>query len=254
MPPIIPKTDPPTSFHDFRPISLCNCLYKIIAKIIANRIKPILSEHIPQEQFAFLHNRHIHEAIGSAQEALHSIKLRKLKGMALKIDLSKALDKVTWLYLRMILTHLGFPLELTRWIMGCITSISFALLINGSATHSFQAERGIRQGCPLSPILFLLVMEGLSRLLDSEKRAGRLRGLEITNPFLLNHLLFVDDILIFLNGDIQDIITLRESLKLFSAATGMEINREKSIVSFSECSQQEIHLALQNFPYQVPDL
>eukprot|EP00253_Pinus_taeda_P016641 PITA_16641 len=166
---LIPKTDSPTSFHDFHPISLCICLYKIIAKIIANRIKPILSKHISQEQFTFLHNRHIHEAIGFAQEALHSIKLRKLKGMALKIDLSKAFDKISWLFLRMILTHLGFPLEFTRWIMRCITSVSFAILINGSTSHSFQAERGIRQGCPLSPLLFLLVMEGLSRLIATEK-------------------------------------------------------------------------------------
>lgn len=107
---LIPKIDSLVSFNGFQLISLCNCLYKIISKIIANRLKPILSDHISQEQFAFLHHRHIEEAIGSAQEVLHSVKLKKLKGMTLKIDLSKAFDKVSWLYIRMILTHLGFPL------------------------------------------------------------------------------------------------------------------------------------------------
>lgn len=149
---LIPKTDSPSSFHELRPISLCNCLYKIIAKIIANRIKPILSEHISQEQFAFLHNRHIHKAISSAQEALHSIKLKKLKGMALKIDLSKAFDKVSWLYLRMILTHLGFPLEFIRWIMGWLYYI--CILCNSYKWVSLprlSGEKGYDAGMPLIP-------------------------------------------------------------------------------------------------------
>jgi len=91
---IIPKTDSPISFDDFRPISLCNCLYNIISKIIANCIRPILSQHIILEQFAFLEDRQIHEAIGIAQEAIHSIQARRLKGIILKIDLAKAFDQV----------------------------------------------------------------------------------------------------------------------------------------------------------------
>jgi len=166
---LISNTESPLSFNDFRPISLCNCLYKIIAKIIANRIKPILSDHISPKQFSFLQNRQIHEAIGTTQEALHSIKLKKLKGVLLKIDLSKAFDIVSWLYLRMIPTHLRFPLFYIRWIMCCITFVSFTILINGSTSHSFWPERGIRQGCPLSPLLLLLVMEGLTRLILLEK-------------------------------------------------------------------------------------
>lgn len=97
-------------------------------------------------------------------------------------------------------------------------------------------------------------MEGLSKLIDSEKRTRRLRGLKIIDHFTLTHLLFMEDILIFLSGSVHDIITLKESLKLFSIATGMEINREKSTISFSECSHEEIHLSLQNFPFRVLDL
>eukprot|EP00253_Pinus_taeda_P023181 PITA_23181 len=251
---LIPKTDSPSSFNDFRPISLCNCLYEIISKIIANRIKPILSKHISQEQFAFLHHRHIQHAIGTAQEALHSIKLRNLKGLTLKIDLSKAFNKVNWLYIKMIITHLGFPPAFTNWIMGCISSVSFAILINGSASPIFNIDRGIRQGCPLSPLLFLLVMEGLSRLIILEKRSGGLQGLKITEQFYLTHLLFVDDILIFLNGSVRDLTSLNEILNLFCRATGMEINREKSTISLSACTIQESQIASQNFPFQATDL
>eukprot|EP00253_Pinus_taeda_P018044 PITA_18044 len=100
---LIPKNDSPGSFDEFRPISLCNCLYKIISKIIANRIRPILSRCILPEQFSFLEDRQILEAIGSAQEAIHSIRARRLKGIILKIDLAKAFDRVDWTYIKILL-------------------------------------------------------------------------------------------------------------------------------------------------------
>lgn len=201
---LIPKSDSPESLNDYRPISLCNCLYKIISKTIANHLRPILSRSIAPQQFAFLESRQIHEAIGLAQEAIHSIWSKHLKAILLKIDLSKAFDRVSWLYIKMILIHLGFPHSFITWIMACITSPSFNILINGSASPFFHSERGLRQGCPLSPLLFLLVMEGLSRLMDSTKNSGDIRGLRITDLCFLTHLLFVDDVLIILDGSIRD--------------------------------------------------
>jgi len=91
---LIPKTDNPSSFENFWPISLCNCLYKIISKVINRRLKVVLSKHISCEQFGFLEGRKIHEAIGVSPEGLHSIKLKKLKAVVVKIDLSKAFDRV----------------------------------------------------------------------------------------------------------------------------------------------------------------
>lgn len=149
----------------------------------------------------------------------------------LKIDLSRAFDRVSWLFLRMILTHLGFPLVFIIWIMCCITFVSFGTLINGSISHSFQAERGIRQRCPLSPLLFLIVMKGLSRLIASEKRVGRLNSLKIMEQCTLTHLLFVDDMLIFLDGGIHDNNALSEVLNVYCATTRMEINGAKSTIS-----------------------
>eukprot|EP00253_Pinus_taeda_P008500 PITA_08500 len=251
---LIPKSDNPSSFDDFRPISLCNVLYKIISKIIANRIKPILSRHISPHQFAFLENRQIHEAIGAAQEAIHAIWTKHLKCLLLKIDLSKAFDRVSWLYLKMILIHTGFPLPLINWIMACITSPTYSILINGSASHFFHSERGLRQGCPLSPLLFLLVIEALSRLLISAQQEGTIRGLKISDICYLTHLLFVDDILILLDGSVQDTITFSRILDLFSKATGMEVNRAKSSITISGTSVNESISTSTAFPYNTQPL
>jgi hypothetical protein len=90
----------------------------------------------------FLEGRQIHEAIGVAQEGLHSLKTARSKGEILKIDLSKAYDRVNWAYIRLLLTHLGFQVPFIKWVMACISSVSFAVLINGAASPFFKSERG----------------------------------------------------------------------------------------------------------------
>lgn len=251
---LIPKSDSPSSFDDYRPISLCNVLYKIISKIIANRIRPILSRHISPHQFAFLEHRQIHEAVGAAQEALHSIWTKHMKAIILKIDLASAFDRVSWLYLKMILIHLGFPQNFISWIMACITTPTFNLLINGSASQCFHSERGLQQGCPLSPLLFLIIMDALSRLIDSAKRNGDFNGLRITDECTLTHLLFVDDVMIFLDGSIRDSRAFSNIINLFSSATGMLANHSKSSIILYRTSIHESLIAQQCFPYSTHPL
>lgn len=102
-------------------------------------------------QFGFLAERQIHDVIGIMEEFIHSIKTKNMKALVLKMDLNKAFDKVNWTFLRLVLLYIRFNLEITNWIMGCVTSANSLVLINGSPSRNFPYSRGIRQGFPLSP-------------------------------------------------------------------------------------------------------
>jgi hypothetical protein len=136
---------------------LCNCIYKIISKVIARRQKKVLWKKFYDEQFGFLEGRKIHEAIGNYQEGIHSIKIKNQKLMVVKVDLSKSYDRLRWLYLRLILIHLGFCHYFIIWVMNCIAYSSFSMMINGETLPFINTGRGFRQGFPLSPFLFLLI-------------------------------------------------------------------------------------------------
>ena len=105
---LIPEKDSPKCFEYVRSITLCNSTYNIIAKVISTRIKRVLNEYISEEQFGFLSGRQIHEANGVAQEGLHTIKCKKMKAVMIKLDFSKAYDRVSWNYVRVVLSQMGF--------------------------------------------------------------------------------------------------------------------------------------------------
>ena len=120
------------------------------------------------------------------------------------MDLNKAFDRVDWTYVRLILIQIGVPLLTVNWIMGCLSSANFALLVNGTPSIFFSASRGIRQGCPLSPLLFILVIEGLSLLIKDARSNGLIRGIRISPSLALTHLLFVDDVILMGLGTLLD--------------------------------------------------
>ncbi len=228
---LIPKSDLSSSFDEYKPISLCTYVYKIIAKVIASKLKPFLSRNISPEKFGFLDGRQIHEAVGVAQETLHSLNIGKRKGVVVKIDFSKAYDRISWLYLRLLLTHLGFGYDFVRWVMSCVSSSSIVVLINGEASSFFSPKCCLRQGCPLSPLLFLLAADGINLMIHDAKRQGTFKGIEVADNFCVTHLLFVDDIIMFNNGSLEDCRTLKRILDLFLKATGLYINKRKSTLT-----------------------
>jgi hypothetical protein len=200
----------------------------LISKLIAKRLRPILSLTLSEEQFGFLKGRKIIDAIGTAQECLHSIKEKKLQALILKIDLKKAYDCISWDFLRLVLLNCGFGLPTTKWIMGCLSSTSFAILVNGEPSGFFISSRGLRQGFPPSPLLFILIMEGLSLALKRSQEIGLLSGIKFSRFIKILHLLFVDDILIMSSGTLAEWEEINMILKLFCNASGLWINPQKN--------------------------
>lgn len=133
--------------------------------------------------------------------------------------------------------------------MSYVSNISYNVLVNGSASPFFLLERGLRQGFPLSPLLFLHVMEGFSRKIKEEHKGGRLQGIEITDDCRLTHLLFVDDLVIFLNGSIGDLTSIISIFSLFMSTTAMELNEHKSTLTTTACTQRELHFSLHHFRF-----
>ena len=129
--------------------------------------------------------------------------------------------------------------------MSSLSSVSFSLLINGVATTFFKAGRGLRQGCPLAPLLFLVVVEGLSRAIPFALANETYHGLSSGNDIVLSHVLFVDDIVMINDGSEQSLSTLYEILLIFCKASRMKINNDKSTLYFSCMEESEI-VTLQN--------
>ncbi|KAL5565295.1 hypothetical protein UlMin_028459 [Ulmus minor] len=206
---------------DFRPISLCSVLYKIISKCLANRLKVWLDNLISENQSAFVGGKLIYDNIIAGFEGIHLMKHGRLgngKKMALKLDMSKAFDQVEWNFLEAVMIKMGFAEAWILKIMNCISSISFSFLLNGEVKGNIIPGRGLRQGDPLSRFLFLLCSEGFSCLLKKIKNDDRLHGLNFGKGALtVSHLLFADDSFIFLNANIADARVLCDVLNIYGA-------------------------------------
>jgi hypothetical protein len=230
---LIPKEERVTNPKQFRPIALCNVIYKIITKVVANRLKPILTFVISKEQAGYVEGRQIMDSVILAHEVIHSLKSTKTPGMLIKLDLSKAFDRVSWQYLRAILNSFGFDQHWVNWILNLTSSAFFSILVNGVPSRPFSPSRGIRQGDPLSPFLFVLMAEGLGCYIKSVVLEGSLKGLPLHNiQPAPSHSQFVDDTLLMNSPMAREANKLNSILSDFTEASGMTLNLDKSKLFF----------------------
>ena len=211
---------------------LFRSVYKIIAKILANRFFVVMGDIISASQNAFLRDRQILDPILIANECLDSSLKVGMPRLICKLDVEKAFDHVNWSSLLQMLERSGFSAKWRQWIFFCLSTIRFSILINDSPCGFFGSSRGLRQVDPLSPLLFVLVMEALGRMLDKAVHEGRLSGFSVGNlegrSLAVSHLLFADGTLIFCDAVLDQILILRMILIWFEAVLGLKINLGKS--------------------------
>lgn len=148
---LIPKVTDPIGLGDFRPISLIGCYYKIITKILAERIKKVVGNVVGDVQNAFIRGRFILDGVLIANETVDYLKKNRSKGLIFKVDFEKAYDSLNWRFLIDIVKKMGFGDKWCKWVDSCLRSATMSILVNGSPTEEFCLERGVRQGDPLSP-------------------------------------------------------------------------------------------------------
>ncbi|GJR98826.1 RNA-directed DNA polymerase, eukaryota, reverse transcriptase zinc-binding domain protein [Tanacetum coccineum] len=173
---LIPKVSNAKFVNDFHHISLIGCQYKIIGKLLANRLGSVIRSCISSEQYAFIKGRNILDGPLILNEVMAWYRKRKKELMVFKVDFEKAFDSLRWDYLDMIMGKLGFGHKWCFWIFGCLHSARSSILVNGSPASEFDICRGLRQGDPLSPFLFILAMEGLHMLTHKAEAMGIFKG------------------------------------------------------------------------------
>jgi hypothetical protein len=212
-------------------------MLKIITKTIANRIKNILPEIVSPQQSAFLPGRLISDNTLIAFETFHYLKQNqnKTKGyVGMKLDMAKAYDRLEWGFIEATLNTMGFPSNLVNSIMKCVTSVNFSILVNGQPSPKFNPNRGIRQGDPLSPYLFILCADVFSTMITNSQDLNLINGINIAqNAPKISHLFFADDSLIFCKAKKDEALQLKAIFEEYQRISGQKINMDKSELTFS---------------------
>ncbi|XP_062193487.1 uncharacterized protein LOC133896859 [Phragmites australis] len=226
---LLPKVKDAAIIQQYRPICLLNVSFKIFTKVATNRIVEVSEKIIRPSQTTFLPGRNILEGVAILHETIHEMHRKKLSGVILKLDFEKAYDKVKWPFLQQTLRMKGFSPVWCSWIEQFVTGGSVAVKVNNDIGRYFQTKKGLRQGDPISPILFNIVVDMLAVLIGRAKDAGQIRGVV---PHLIDDglsiLQYADDTVLFMEHDIDQAKNMKLLLCAFEELSGLKINFHKS--------------------------
>ena len=224
----------------FRPISCCNTVYKVISKIMTERLALCLGDIIDQAQGAFVKGRLMSDNIFLVQELLKRYNVtRETRRCFLNIDLAKAYDSVSWEFVEFALVHLGMPRQFIDWILECISTPSYSIKVNGGLHGFFKGKRGLRQGDPISPLIFVICMEMFTRLIKVRTAREGFHFHQHCEALQISHLLFADDVVFFCRGDLSSIGIIMDCLHEFHAMSGLAVSEQKSSIFLASVPESE---------------
>ncbi|XP_057779536.1 uncharacterized protein LOC130998119 [Salvia miltiorrhiza] len=231
---LIPKKDIVDSVADLRPIILSNFFFKIISKILATRLSVVAAAGVSPNQFGFISGRSIHDCIMLGSEGFCCMnRTGRRSNMACKIDIHKAFDTMSWDFIFQVLRVNGYHERFIRWISIIFTSARISILYNGQLSGYFACSRGVRQGDPLSPILFGIAEDVLSHLFLNCVRSQHLVPMDFSRGSVFpTHLFYADDILIFCKATRKNARKIKEILDFYGELSGQLCNSAKSHVFF----------------------
>jgi len=226
---LISKVKSPSCVKDFRPISLLGSLYKLLSKVLAARLSRVMNPIISLSQSAFLKGRHLVEGVLIVNEVVDLAKRKKKECLIFKVDFEKAYDSVDWGFLEYMLKRCGFSEKWRVWMKACVFGGSMSILVNGSPTEEINIQRGLKQGDPLAPFLFLLVAEGFSGLMRNAVNRNMFKGFEVKRGGVsISHLQYADDTLCIGEASVKNLWTLKAILRGFELVSGLKVNFHKS--------------------------
>ncbi|KAJ9551049.1 hypothetical protein OSB04_015094 [Centaurea solstitialis] len=238
---LVPKKKDPLVINDYRPISLIGCFYKALSKMLSLRLAKVLNKLIGPNQTAFLAGRQITDGVLIANELINLAKKEKAPLLAFKVDFEKAFDSINWDFLLDVLAQMGFGKIWCNWMKGCLMSASVSVLVNGTATREFKMERGLRQGDPLSPMLFILAAEALQAMIIQACNSGFFQGIRLASEGInLSLLQYADDALFFGYWSKTNLSNLIKLLKWFQQISGLKVNLHKSCVFGIGVDEKEV--------------
>lgn len=247
---LIPKKTDSLEMKDYRPIACCNVLYKVVSKILENRFKLLLPRLITENQSAFISGRLLMENVMLASELVKDYHKEDISPCGvMKIDVSKVFDSVQWPFVLQSLEAIGVPQRFLHWVRLCITTPSFSVQVNGELGGYFQSSRGLRQGCSLSPYLFVMCMNVLSHKIDKAAREKKFNYHPRCQSLSLTHLCFADDLMIFVEGSKKSIEGALSVFDEFTKWSGLSISIEKSTLYMAGVAGEEKSRILRNFPF-----